>query len=123
MDIIEATRKNCDFCSLSVASDSLNTQSISGEYEQMFEEDQRFLVADGAFKHQDYNALFIAKKHNPLTLDLEDYKALFTTANKWFEAVIKGTSCFTKGALTTKIFTTVIVQRCKVVKKCQKIKT
>ena len=56
----------------------------------MFEEDQRFLVADGAFKHQDYNALFIAKKHNPLTLDLEDYKALFKTANKWFEAVIKG---------------------------------
>ena len=98
MDIIEATRKNCDFCSLSVASDTLNTQSISGEYEQMFEEDQRFLVADGAFKHQDYNALFIAKKHNPLTLDLEDYKALFKIANKWFEAVIKGTSCSTKGA-------------------------
>ena len=60
----------------------------------MFEEDQRFLVADGAFKHQDYNALFIAKKHNPLTLDLDDYKALFKTANKWFEAVIKGMSVF-----------------------------
>ena len=28
MDIIKATRKNCDFCSLSVASDPLNTMVI-----------------------------------------------------------------------------------------------
>ena len=88
--MIEATRKNCDFCSLSVASDPLRT--LSDKYEQVFENDERFLVADGAFKHQDYNALFIAKKHNPLSLDLEDYKALFKTADKWFEAVIKGIS-------------------------------
>jgi hypothetical protein len=88
VDMIEATRKNCDFCSLSVASDPLKT--LSDKYEPFFENDERFLVADGAFKHQDYNALFIAKKHNPLSLDLEDYKALFKTADKWFEAVIKG---------------------------------
>ena len=67
-----------------MASDSLHI------FKNISNSDHLFTVADSAFKLQDYNALFIAKKHNPLSLDRNDYIALFTLANEWFEAVIKG---------------------------------
>ena len=67
-----------------MASDSLHI------FKNVSSSNHLFTIADSAFKLQDYNALFIAKKHNPHSLDLNDYIALFLVANEWFEAVIKG---------------------------------
>ena len=87
VDVIETSKDNCDFCSGNVADNPFNDPSNN-------DKTTLFSVADSAFKHQDYNALFIAKKHNPLSLTFEDYSALFKTANKWFQAVIKGNDDF-----------------------------
>ena len=52
-------------------------------------ENERVLVAASAFKMQDFNALFILKKHDPLSLDLSDYVALFKAANEWFDIAMQ----------------------------------
>ena len=66
----------CDFCSKRVAEDPL------GHFEN-----ERVYVAANAFKMQSYHALFIPKQHNPLLMNLEDYKSLFEIANIWFDKI------------------------------------
>ncbi len=69
---------DCDFCASKLAEDSLGIKNP---------DEERVIVADSAFKMQDYNALFVFKQHNPLNLTQEDYKALFSVAQKWFDQV------------------------------------
>ena len=69
--------EKCDFCAQRVAMDPIGTI-----------EDKNVYVAANAFKLQDYHALFIPKKHNPLDLKLEDFVSLFRVANEWFDKAI-----------------------------------
>ena len=75
---ITQSEKSCDFCSGNLAFDPLGS----------FENEQ-VIVAASAIKQQDFDVLFILKKHNPLSLDLSDYVALFKAANKWFDIAIQ----------------------------------
>ena len=78
LEIVERSAKRCDFCQRFLAEDSLNLSN-----------NKKIIIADNAFKIQDHNALFIFKKHNPLTLEIEDFEALFEIVEDWFQAVIK----------------------------------
>lgn len=80
--ILTESIKSCDFCTKRLANDALGIDAL----------DERVIVADSAFKLQDYNALFIFKKHNPLDLVKADYVSLFITAQRWFDAVISDSS-------------------------------
>ena len=55
--IKESEGEKCDFCAKRVASDPLGIL-----------ENDRVYVAANSFKLQDYHALFIPKKHNPLNM-------------------------------------------------------
>lgn len=50
---------------------------------------RRIFVAANAFKMQDYHALFVPAKHNPLSLEKDDFIDLFAIASEWASMVIK----------------------------------
>jgi hypothetical protein len=73
--------QNCDFCTGKVAADPIGILS-----------NKRIMVAANAFKLQDFHALFIPIKHNPLSLEYEDFRDLFSIAGDWFGKVQKVSS-------------------------------